>query len=304
MRLFGKSPVGAYLRLNECLWARLPSALAKSAPIRFYGRFVHSLARTRANRHMWTGTFFVRNRSELELLVRTAKRMGDHPVRIAVLGASNGAEVYSIVWAIRSRHPGLDFSVRAVDISPELVELAREGTYAPGASDLVDARAFERLRPDELQSMFEIDGDRYRVKDWLRRGIVWSVGDACDPQLGASLGLHDIVVANRFLCHMDAENAEACLRNIARLVKPGGFLFVSGVDLDVRTKVARELRWTAVTDLFEEIHAGDPSLTEDWPCKYWGLEPINKARSDWRVRYASVFELPGAESRSAVGAER
>lgn len=56
-----------------------------------------------------------------------------------------------------------------------------------------------------------------------------------------AFGLQDIVVANRFLCHIQPEEAEACLRNVARLVKPGGYLFVSGVDLGVRTKVARDL---------------------------------------------------------------
>src|SRR4029453_4134504 len=37
--------------------------------------------------------------------------------------------------------------------------------------------------------------------------------------------------------------AERCLRNIARLVRPGGHLFISGTDLDVREKVAHELGW-------------------------------------------------------------
>jgi hypothetical protein len=32
------------------------------------------------------------------------------------------------------------------------------------------------------------------------------------------LGLQDIVIANRFLCHMEPRDAERCLRNIARLV--------------------------------------------------------------------------------------
>ena len=45
-------------------------------------------------------------------------------------------------------------------------------------------------------------------------------------------------MANNFLCHMDASVAVRCLRNIARFVRPDGYLFVSGIDLDIRTKVA------------------------------------------------------------------
>src|SRR5207245_1507271 len=100
-----------------------------------------------------------------------------------------------------------------------------------------------------------------------------------------------MVVANNFLCHMDPPNAERCLRNIARLVKPGGYLFVSGIDLDVRTRVAREMGWKPVTELIREIHEGDAHLTRDWPLQYWGLEPLDETRRDWTVRYASVFQL-------------
>ena len=75
------------------------------------------------------------------------------------------------------------------------------------------------------------------------------------------------------------------------LVKQGGYLFVSGVDLDIRTKVALDLGWRPVADLMEDIHNGDPILRNHWPWDYTGLEPFNKRRGDWRTRYASVFHL-------------
>jgi len=85
--------------------------------------------------------------------------------------------------------------------------------------------------------------------------------------------------------------AERCLRNIALLVKPGGYLFVSGIDLDVRVKVARALGWRPVTELLREVYEGDSSLNERWPEDYWALEPLRASRPDWEVRYASVFQL-------------
>ena len=80
-----------------------------------------------------------------------------------------------------------------------------------------------------------------------------------------------MVVASNFLCHMDAQGAESCLRHIGSLVKPGGYLFVTGVDLDVRATIAEQLRWEPVTELLEEIHDGDPSVRADWPWRWWGL---------------------------------
>ena len=110
-------------------------------------------------------------------------------------------------------------------------------------------------------------------------GITLRLGDANDPGLPGALGLQDIVVAKRFLCHMDPNEAEFCLGNLARLVKGGGYLFVSGVDLDVRSKVAREFGWRPVTELIPEIHEGDPSLRRDWPLQYWAWSRSPKAET-------------------------
>ena len=90
--------------------------------------------------------------------------------------------------------------------------------------------------------------------------IHWHVGDAGDPDLLDMVGSQDIVVANNFICHMVPSEAEKCLRNIARVVRPGGYLFVSGIDLDVRTQVACDLGWEPLQELLEEVHEGDPYL--------------------------------------------
>jgi hypothetical protein len=97
-----------------------------------------------------------------------------------------------------------------------------------------------------------------KVKSWIRQGTNWQVGDAADAETIDLLGPQDRVVANNFLCHMQPSDAEKCLRNIARLVRPHGFLLVSGIDLDVREKVARDLGWKPLEELLEEIHEGDP----------------------------------------------
>jgi hypothetical protein len=143
-----------------------------------------------------------------------------------------------------------------------------------------------------MEALFERDRGQARVRPRFRDGISWRMGDAKDVGLIAALGLQDIVVGNRFLCHMPSTEAEACLRNLARMVKGGGYLFVSGVDLAVRSKVARELGWKPVTELIGEIHEGDPSLRRGWPLHYWGLEPLDRGRDDWKIRYASVFQMP------------
>jgi chemotaxis methyl-accepting protein methylase len=290
-RLLGKSPVGAYLRLNEWIWRLLPRSVAALRPIDSYGRFLHSLAR-QIDREMYLGTFFFRNRPELELVRRLSEPIARRrPVKIAVLGCSNGAEVYSIRWTLRSMQPGAQLVMHAVDISTTALECARQGIYSRGVSDLVREPICALMTAEEIGEMFDGGGERLAIKPWIKEGITWHAGDAADARMRQILGPQDIVMANRFLCHMAPPDAEGCLRSLARLVAPGGYLFVSGIDLDVRTKVARALGWKPVPDLLEPIHDGDRSLREDWPCKYWGLEPLDKGRPDWAIRYASAFQV-------------
>jgi SAM-dependent methyltransferase len=250
-------------------------------------------------RQQYFGTFFLRNRPALELKRRLAcKRNHGSTLRIAVLGCSIGAEVYSILWTIRSARPDLKVLLNALDISKQILSLAEKGIYTADTSQLVDASIFERLTEAEMVQMFDWKGNQAKVKSWLRKGITWHLRDAADPELVKILGPQDMVVASNFLCHMVRADAERCLRNIARLVSPGGYLFVSGVDLDVRTKVALDLGWEPVPELIAEIHNGDPSVRADWPWQWWGLEPLNQRRRDWRTRYAASFRIVGQQHQS------
>ena len=293
--ILGKSPVNAYLRLNQRIWKHLPYSLVNAPPIRSYGAFLQTLVRLQVTRKQNFGTLFLRNRPQLELMRRLShqKAVGS-TLKIAVLACSKGVEVYSILWTIRADRPDLKVVMNAVDISKEVLEFAERGVYSLDTPEFTGTPVFGNMTEDEMQDLFDWEGDKVRVKLWIRKGITWHLGDAEDPEIVNVLGYQDMVVANNFLCHIYPLKAENCLRNIARLVKPGGNLFVSGIDLDVRTKVAKDLGWIALSDLLEEIHEGDHFLRDDWPWQYWGLEPLNKKRHDWKIRYASVFQI-GAE---------
>ena len=293
-----------FWRVNESLWNRIPSSIAMTRPVRLYGAFLHSLVRWRSKRRQYHGTFFLRNRPELELMRTLANRAAKgSKLRIAVLGCSNGAEVYSILWAIRSARTHLKVIVHAADISSEVVEIAEQGLYPLEMTDLVGSAIFERLTQEEIRSMFDMEEGQARIKPWIKKGIDFHVADAGDPKLPELIGPQDIVVANNFLCHMAPPDAERCLRNLAQLVEPGGYLFVSGVDLRIRAKVAHDLRWAPVLDLIEEIHDGDPCVRRDWPWRWWGLEPFTRKRRDWRVRYCSAFQLGAAGRQDVPDAE-
>lgn len=285
-------PARLFLRLNERVWYRLPSRVRDLRPVRSYGAWLHTLVCRRARREMYVGTSFLRNRPMLELIRRLSDRKGNGAsLRIAVLACSIGAEVYSILWIIRSARPDLKVALQAVDISKEVLRFAEKGVYGADASAAVAWPIFEHLTSHEKQEMFDWEGDQAKVKSWLNEGVTWKLGDAADPELVGALGQQDIVVASNFLCHMPPADAGRCLRNIARLVRPGGHIFVSGVDLDVRTKVALDLGWSPMPELMADIHDGDSSVRGDWPWRWWGLEPLDQRRPDWHTRYAAAFQI-------------
>ena len=295
-----------YLLVNTWIWNQLPASLRSLPPLRGYGFHLHGLIQLRATRTQATGTFFFRNCAELELLICLLERnRPGSTVDMAILGCHKGAEVYSFSYAFRTGRPDLNLRLCASDISKDVLEFAEAGVYSlkqmSEPSGGSPRSIFERMSSGEMEAMFERDGEQVRVRPRFRDGIAWRLGDANDPDLASALGPQDIVVANGFLCHMPPVEAEACLRNVARLVKGGGYLFVSGVDLGLRSKVAQELGWRPVTDLIMEIHEGDASLRHDWPLEYWGLEPFDLERCDWKHRYASVFQLPERAATSAEG---
>ena len=299
-RVFGKSPVSAFLRLNGLLWKCLPASVTARGPVSSYGQFLHKLIRIQGVRGQLFHTFFLRNPAFLELIRRVvAKYDPGNELRVAVLGCSAGAEAYSVAWRIRSARPGLNLVMQAVDISKQAVEVGERGEYSAAESEFTGADLFDRMTESEITELFDKVGDKLIIKPWIRNGIKWHVGDVGEPRIVDLLGPQDVVIANNFLCHMDQATAERCLRTIARLVRPSGYLFVSGVDLEVRTRVATDLSWIPVRELLEEVHEGDPRMRINWPFHYSSLEPLDKNRKDWLIRYAAAFQVGGSGAADA-----
>ncbi|MEX2693615.1 CheR family methyltransferase [Rhizobium mongolense] len=241
-------------------------------------------------------THFMRSPPLLEALADLASLYPQEAtLRVASIGCSTGAELYSILYIIRRARPDLKVLAHGVDISSAVVEVAKRGIYRPdvpaGEDGLYVAGRAEVLSDDVdslggvLQSM--PDGS-LRVRDWLRENVMWLTADATDSRLIDLIGSQDILVANNFMGPMEDALAERCLRNMMRLVSPGGYLVVDGIDLDVKTQELKRANFKPVLARQEDIWFADGSK-KGWPWLRWSREPIDRHQPGWAFRYSVIF---------------
>lgn len=260
------------------------SRLARSC-----GRLVYERKRARQARQPDAEhTYFLRNHVQFEMLRDITLGWSAATLRVASIGCSTGAELYSALWTIRRARPELHVVGTGADISTGALESARSRRYARAG------REVQRLGAGQIEDLihgglFEPRRGTLVVQPWVAEGARWLEADVLDPSLPDRLGDQDIVFANNILCHFSDSDAEAALTNIARLLAPGGYLFMYCVDLDVKSRAVRALGLAPVLDRLEELYEGDEYALRRWPVMYWAPEPIDRTRPEWTTRYATLF---------------
>jgi SAM-dependent methyltransferase len=274
-------------RSIEKFWNAIPPRARTWKSTQKLGRRIHRRVSRLQPRGGGCFTRFFRNLPQLELVRDLVlERPRGEPVKIASIGCSTGAELYSVLWLIRTARLTRDVQALGIDLAEECVQAASRGVYPCRVVEV--AKVSEARHP----GLFTREGKTFVIPAILKEAVTWAVGDACASDLVARFGPHDVVFANNFLFHMPPERAESCLRNLARLVARDGYLVVSGADLDVRSRVLGELGFVPVTTRWEEIHAAE-DVHAAWPLQFMGLEPIDRSRQDCAARYATVFRSAG-----------
>jgi chemotaxis protein methyltransferase CheR len=272
-------------------WKQLPESIRSTTLCRACGRGMHKII-ARMDRKLVNGycqcnfTRFFRNVPLLEALRDlVSKRAVGNSLSIASIGCSTGAELYSLIWFILSACPDVEINACGLDVSEPVIAKARAGKFSRMDEELA------YLSEKDIAALFDCKNEELVIKPYLSRGIKWLLADALDPALSKILERQDLVLANNFLGPFFKEDAEKCLLNISRVVKPNGYLVLFGVDLEVRTQWVKRQGFLPITNRVEQIHAGDRVML-DWPWTRWGLEPLDKGRADWQLRYAVIFQVP------------
>ena len=292
---FGSKIVARFVR---AVWRRSPLWMRETSAFRVLGRYVYRHVTRHDFRIQSHHTKFCRNVPQIETIRDLIARDFNGPdLRLASIGCSTGAELYSFLYKLRSSLPDMNITGVGVDLSPGVVDVARSAVYEAARPASVDVGLFDpgapeadRLSDETVSEMFEkTSSESLCVRGWIRADTRWLVADAADSNLINLIGTQDVVLANNVFGPMDDDLVESCIRNLLKLVRPLGFLVVEGIDQDLRARLFPKLGLEAQLDRLDEVYFGDREK-RNWPWDRWAHEPMDRKRADWRSRYSSIFK--------------
>jgi chemotaxis protein methyltransferase CheR len=171
-------------------------------------------------------TFFFRDFQPFEALRRAVlpqlieQRAAQRRLNIWSAACSTGQEPYTLAMLLRENFPqlaGWNVSILATDLSPTVLAQARAGSY----------NQFEvnrGLPAPLLIKYFSKQGDRWAVKDELRRGIEFRQMNLVEPW--PVFPPFDIVMIRNVMIYFDVPTKQAILKKIRACIQPRGSLFL------------------------------------------------------------------------------
>jgi chemotaxis protein methyltransferase CheR len=175
-------------------------------------------------------TFFFRDKIPFDHLRETvvpaliAARAKEKRIRIWCAAASSGQEPYSIAMLLKSMAAqlrGYRVDLLATDLSSEIVERAKQGTYSQ----------FEVQRGLPIQLLvrhFTQSGDSWQIGSDIRQMVQFRTLNLL--QDFAPLGMFDIVFCRNVLIYFDQPTKSAVLERLARQMPQDGYLIMGAAE--------------------------------------------------------------------------
>lgn len=181
---------------------------------------------TLLDRMMICETSFFRNLAQFELLtdvvlpdlISEKERTASHLIRLWSAGCATGQEPYSLVICLKKALAGRGtWTVRvlASDLSFTALERAESGHYR---RDQVGG-----ICPENLEDYFTKEGGSYRIKDSVRREVIFNYHN-----LKHDNGLRglDAIFCRNVLIYFSVEEQRRVIEQLTRCLAPGGYLFL------------------------------------------------------------------------------
>ncbi len=174
-------------------------------------------------------TYFFRERPQYTVLrdrvlpgLFERRRAGEMTrVNIWSAACSSGEEAYSLAILIKESFPGElgHVSITGFDINSEVIEQAKKGEY----SDY----AIRQCTPDQKRLYFRQQGNRYVLVPYIRRLVQFHVANMMELAQIRRLPQPHLVLCRNVLIYFDKASKSKVLQNLAKVMRPGGYLFLS-----------------------------------------------------------------------------
>ncbi|HEY7274036.1 MAG TPA: protein-glutamate O-methyltransferase CheR [Actinoplanes sp.] len=171
-------------------------------------------------------------------LIRT--RAGTRKVRVWSAASSSGQEAYSLAITLQEAlPPGWSYEILGSDISNEMIKRAQIGEYS-------QVEVNRGLPAPQLIQYFERNGAHWRVAPALRRNVSFRLLNITAPL--PPMPPFDVIFLRNVLIYFDVATKKAVLRNVARLLRPDGWLFLGAAETTI-----------GIDDNYERVAAGRTS---------------------------------------------
>jgi chemotaxis protein methyltransferase CheR len=215
--------LGAILREHGL--ADLPAlaeALRQAGPSKLKDKLVDAMTTNETSFFRDSHPFDTLRKSILPGLIE--RRAAAKNLRIWSAACSTGQEPYSIAMTLKDHFPILGswkVEIIATDISPTVLEKAREGLYSQ----------FEVQRGMPIQMLirhFDQADQHWRVKPELRTNIIFRSANLLEDF--SLLGTFDIILCRNVLIYFDQPTKTRILNGMARRMAPDGALLLGGAE--------------------------------------------------------------------------
>jgi chemotaxis protein methyltransferase CheR len=156
-------------------------------------------------------------------LIKT--RAGIRNIRVWSAASSSGQEAYSLAITLQEAlPPGWSYEIVGSDISGEMINRAQTGEYS-------QVEVNRGLPAPQLIQYFERDGAHWRVTPALRRNVSFRLLNLTGPL--PSMSPFDVIFLRNVLIYFDVATKKSVLRNVARLLRPDGWLFLGAAETTI-----------------------------------------------------------------------
>ena len=167
-------------------------------------------------------------------------RASSRKVRLWSAASSSGQEAYSLAITLQENLPaGWNYEIMGTDISTEMVKRAETAQYS-------QVEVNRGLPAAQLVQYFERAGAHWRVTPQLRRNVSFRLLNLTAPL--PAMQPFDVIFLRNVLIYFDVAVKRTVLQNVARLLRPDGWLFLGAAETTI-----------GIDDNYERVAAGRTS---------------------------------------------